>query len=77
MQRFFPALVGLVIVLAVLSSRVFVVRERDAAWVFTLGEVRTTITEPGLYFKLPPPFAIVVRLDKRLQTIETNDLERI
>src|SRR5690554_1671388 len=77
MQRFFPALVGLVIVLAVLSSCVFVVRERDAALVFALGEVRDTITEPGLYFKFPPPFENVVRLDKRLQTIETSDPERI
>ncbi|SHG82899.1 protease modulator HflC [Pollutimonas bauzanensis] len=77
MQRFFPALVGLVIVLAILSSCVFVVRERDAVLVFTLGEVRNTITEPGLYFKFPPPFENVVRLDKRLQTIETNDPERI
>lgn len=77
MQRFFPALVGLVILLAILSSCVFVVRERDAALVFALGEVRDTITEPGLYFKLPPPFENVVRLDKRLQTIEANDPERI
>src|SRR3546814_19458454 len=77
MQRFFPALVGLVIILAVLSSCVFVVRERDAALVFALGEVRDTITEPGLYFKFPPPFENVVRLDKRLQTIETGDPERI
>ena len=77
MQRFFPALVGLVILLAILSSCVFIVRERDAALVFALGEVRETITEPGLYFKLPPPFQNVVRLDKRLQTIESNDPERI
>lgn len=77
MQRFFPALVGLVILLAILSSCVFVVRERDAVLVFALGEVRDTITEPGLYFKLPPPFENIVRLDKRLQTIETNDPERI
>jgi membrane protease subunit HflC len=76
-QRFFPILVGLLIVLAVLSSCVFVVRERDAALVFALGEVRDTITEPGLYFKFPPPFENVVRLDKRLQTIETSDPERI
>src|SRR3546814_2685712 len=34
-------------------------------------------TEPGLYFKFPPPFENVVRLDKRLQTIETGDPERI
>lgn len=77
MQRLFPALVGLVIVLAVLSSCVFVVRERDAALVFALGEVRDTIVEPGLYFKAPPPFQNVVRLDRRLQTIENNDPERI
>lgn len=77
MQRFFPYLIGLLIVLAILSSCVFVVRERDSALVFALGEVRETITEPGLYFKLPPPFQNVVRLDKRLQTIESKDPERI
>lgn len=77
MQRLFPALVGLIILLAIASSCVFIVRERDAALVFTLGEVRTTITEPGLYFKFPPPFETVTRLDKRLQTIETRDPERI
>ena len=77
MQRFFPALVGLVVLVAVLSSCMFVVRERDSALLFALGEVRETITEPGLYFKFPPPFENVVYLDKRLQTIETRDPERI
>ncbi|WP_368642882.1 protease modulator HflC [Castellaniella ginsengisoli] len=77
MQRFFPALVGLVLLVAVLSSCMFVVRERDSALLFALGEVRETITEPGLYFKLPPPFENVVYLDKRLQTIESRDPERI
>ena len=73
MQRFMPILVGLLIVLAALSSCVFVVRERDYALVFSLGEVRKTISEPGLYFKAPPPFQNVVTLDKRVLTIETND----
>ncbi len=77
MQRSFPYLIGLIIVLAILSSCVFIVRERDSALVFALGEVRETITEPGLYFKLPPPFENVVFLDKRLQTIESKDPERI
>jgi membrane protease subunit HflC len=77
MQRLFPVLVGLAIVVAVLSSCLFIVRERDAALLFALGEVRETITEPGLNFKLPPPFQNVVLLDKRLQTIESNDPERI
>ncbi|HEU0229497.1 MAG TPA: protease modulator HflC [Burkholderiaceae bacterium] len=77
MQRFFPALIGLIVLVGILSSCVFTVGERDDALVFSLGEVRKTITEPGLYFKLPPPFENVVLLDKRLQTIETNQPERI
>ena len=77
MQRLMPVLVGLLIVLAVLSSCVFVVRERDYALVFSLGEVRKVINEPGLYFKAPPPFQNVVTLDKRILTIESSDAERI
>src|SRR5690554_1311283 len=77
MQRLFPALIVLAIALAVLSSSLFIVKERDAALVFALGEVKETITKPGLYFKLPPPFQNVVFLDKRLQTIESKDPERI
>jgi membrane protease subunit HflC len=77
MHRPLPYLVGLVIILVILSSCVFIVRERDSALVFALGEVRETITEPGLYFKFPPPFENVVFLDKRLQTIESKDPERI
>jgi len=78
MQRFtMPIVVGLLLVLAVLSSCVFIVRERDYALVFSLGEVRTVIDEPGLYFKAPPPFQNVVTLDKRILTIESNDAERI
>lgn len=77
MQRLFPALAGLVIILVILSSCLFIVRERDSALVFTLGEVRKSITKPGLYFKFPPPFENAVFLDKRLQTIETKEPERI
>ena len=77
MQRLFPALVALAVIVGLLLSSVFIVRERDAALVFARGEVRGTITTPGLYFKLPPPFENVVFLDKRLQTIETKDPERI
>ncbi len=77
MNRLLPYLIGLAVLLAVASSCVFVVKERDSALVFALGEVKETITEPGLYFKLPPPLQNVVFLDKRLQTIETKDPERI
>ncbi|GAB1578567.1 protease modulator HflC [Bordetella petrii] len=77
MQRFMPVLVGLLLVLAALSSCVFIVRERDYALVFSLGEVRKVINEPGLYFKAPPPFQNVVTIDKRILTIESTDAERI
>ena len=77
MQRLMPILVGLLIALAALSSCIFTVRERDYALVFSLGEVRKIINEPGLYFKLPPPFQNVVTIDKRILTIESTDAERI
>jgi membrane protease subunit HflC len=77
MQRLVPILVGLLIVLAALSSCVFIVRERDYALVFSLGEVRKVISEPGLYFKAPPPFQNIVTLDKRILTIESTEAERI
>jgi len=76
-RRLMPILTGLGIVLAALSSCMFIVRERDYALVFALGEVRRVISEPGLYFKAPPPFQNVVVLDKRLLSIESQDAERI
>jgi len=72
-----PLAILAAIVLFVLSSCLFIVRERDYALVFALGEVREVIDEPGLYFKLPPPFQNVVYLDKRLLTIDSSDAERI
>ncbi|MDY3330814.1 MAG: protease modulator HflC, partial [Pelistega sp.] len=59
------------------SSTLFIVGERNYALVFKLGEWQRTITEPGLYFKLPSPLQNVVMLDKRVQTIESGDTERI
>jgi len=78
MQRLLmPVVIGLLVVLAALSSCMFIVRERDYALVFALGEVRRVISEPGLYFKAPPPFQNVVLLDKRVLSIESQDAERI
>jgi membrane protease subunit HflC len=77
MKRFIPLIITLGIVLGILSSSMFIVRERDYGIVFALGEVKKVISEPGLYFKLPPPFQNVVTLDKRLLTIDTQEAERI
>ena len=77
MNRLMPILVGLMVIVGVLSSSVFIVRERDYALVFALGEVKKVISQPGLYFKLPPPFQNVVTLDRRLLTIDVQEAERI
>jgi membrane protease subunit HflC len=67
---------GAAVVLMLLSSSVFVVDQHRYAVVYALGELREVIKEPGLHFKLPPPFQNVVYLDKRLQTLDTRDGER-
>lgn len=67
--------VGL-IALWVLASTLFVVDQRQFAIVFALGEVKQVIKEPGLHFKLPPPFQNVLFLDKRILTLDTPDADR-
>ncbi|MFW8566458.1 protease modulator HflC [Orrella sp. 11846] len=70
-------LIVLALIVGLLSSMVFVVGERNYALVFALGEVKRVIRDPGLHFKLPPPFQNVVLLDRRLLTINTQEAERI
>src|SRR5439155_20811539 len=43
--------------------------------VYSLGEIKDVITEPGLNFKLPPPFQNVTYIDKRLLTLDSPDTE--
>ena len=76
MNRLVTIFVAGFIALMLLSSTVFVVDQRRFAIVFALGEVREVIAEPGLHFKLPPPFQNVVYLDKRILTLDTPDADR-
>jgi membrane protease subunit HflC len=76
MNRLVTIFVALFIALVLLSSTVFVVDQRKFAIVFALGEVRQVLSEPGLHFKLPPPFQNVIYLDKRILTLDTPDAER-
>jgi membrane protease subunit HflC len=76
MSRLVTIFVALFIALMLLSSTVFVVDQRKYAIVFALGEVRQVISEPGLHFKLPPPFQNVIYLDKRTLSLDTPDAER-
>ncbi|MDB5846777.1 MAG: HflC protein [Rhodoferax sp.] len=65
----------LLVVLALLSSMLFVVDQRQFGVVYALGEIKKVITEPGLNFKLPPPFQNVTYLDRRLLTLDSIDAE--
>lgn len=63
------------IVLALLASTMFVVDQRQFGVVYQLGQIQKVITEPGLNFKLPPPFQNVNYIDKRLLTLDSMDTE--
>jgi membrane protease subunit HflC len=66
---------SLLVLLAALSSMLFVVDQRQFGVVYALGQIKEVITEPGLHFKLPPPFQNVRYLDKRLLTLDSTDAE--
>ena len=63
MSRPVSILIALAILLGVASSMLFVVDQRNYAVVFALGEVKKVVNEPGLHFKLPPPFQHVMFID--------------
>ena len=63
------------VLLALLSSMLFVVDQRQFGVVYALGQIKEVITEPGLNFKLPPPFQYVSYIDKRLLTLDSTDTE--
>ena len=66
---------SLLLLLAIASSMLFVVDQRQFGVVYALGQIKDVIIEPGLNFKLPPPFQNVSYIDKRLLTLDTTDTE--
>src|SRR5689334_13078310 len=66
---------SILVLLALASSTLFVVDQRQFGVVYALGQIKEVITEPGLNFKLPPPFQNVSYIDKRLLTLSSLDPE--
>lgn len=66
---------SLLVLLVLASSTLFVVDQRQFGVVYALGQIKEVITEPGLSFKLPPPFQNVSYIDKRLLTLDSSDSE--
>jgi len=75
MNRIGFVVATVLLALALLSSMLFVVDQRQFGVVYALGQIKNVITEPGLNFKLPPPFQNVSYLDKRLLTLDSVDAE--
>lgn len=65
----------LMVALGLLNSMLFVVDQRQFGVVYALGQIKEVITEPGLHFKMPPPFQNVRYIDKRLLTLDSSDTE--
>jgi membrane protease subunit HflC len=66
---------SILVALVLLSSTLFVVDQRQFGVVYALGQIKQVITEPGLNFKLPPPFQNVSYLDRRLLMLSSVETE--
>ncbi|MCZ2104482.1 MAG: protease modulator HflC [Comamonadaceae bacterium] len=75
MNRIGFAISTLLLVLVLASSTLFVVDQRQFGVVYSLGQIKSVITEPGLYVKLPPPLQNVRYIDKRLLTLDGSETE--
>ncbi len=63
-------LVAVIAAAVVLYACTFVVSQTQSALVLRLGAVRSVVTAPGLYFKLPAPFEQVTYLDNRILDLD-------
>ena len=61
---------AVVIVAVLLYASTFVVSQTQSALVLRLGAIRSVVTAPGLYFKLPAPFEQVTLLDNRILDLD-------
>ncbi len=77
MNRIGLIAVSTLLALMLAASTLFIVDQRQVAVVYALGEIKEVIAEPGLKFKLPPPFQNVVFLDKRIQSLDSPETRPI
>ena len=67
------AITTILVALAILASTLFVVDQRQFGVLYSFGQIKDVITEPGLRFKLPQPFQNVVFLDRRVLTLDSPE----
>ncbi len=64
---------SVLLAIVVMASTLFVVDQRQFGVLYSFGQIKEVITEPGLRFKLPQPFQNVVFLDKRVLTLDSPE----
>ena len=77
MNRIGLIVAGVLLALMLLASTLFVVDQRQVGVIYALGEIKEVVQEPGLKWKLPPPFQNVVFLDRRIQTLDSPETRPI
>jgi membrane protease subunit HflC len=75
MNRIGIYLLSLLVLVVLASSTLFVVDQRQFGVIYSFGEIKEVITEPGLNVKFPPPFQTVTYIDKRLLTLDSTDAD--
>jgi modulator of FtsH protease HflC len=73
MNKIGLTIASLLIAIAILASTLFVVDQRKFGVLYSFGQIKEVITEPGLRFKLPQPFQNVVFLEKRILTLDSPE----
>jgi membrane protease subunit HflC len=68
-------LAAVVALLVLAASALFTVDQRENAIVFTFGEIKSIVKDPGLHFKWPL-VQNVKHFDMRILTLDTPDAER-
>lgn len=67
---------GAVLLLALLVwSCAFQVQENEVVIVARLGDPSRVVDEPGLAWKLPPPFDTLFRVDERVRVLDSESVE--
>jgi modulator of FtsH protease HflC len=77
MNRILATAIGVVIAAALFRLCAFIVDQKHYAIVFELGQIKRVISDPGLHYKMPPPFQNIEYLDRRVLTIESQGGDRV
>lgn len=77
MNRIGTIAIGIIVVLMLVYSTLFIVDQKQFAVIYALGEIKEVHSEPGLKLKQPPPLQNVVFLDRRVQTLDSPETRPI